>query len=347
SAATSAAITPRALTVQASGVDRVYDGGVAAGATLSDNRVGGDALTLASGAASFADKNVGAAKAVSVSGIVVGGADAANYTFNSTAGASASITPAALTITANDAGKSVGQQNPAFSANYSALQGSDTVASALTGALVLNTPATNASVAGDYGITPSGQQGANYHITFVDGVLKVNTVAALTNVVNSAIAMTAVTPSLGNMVGPNQLSLTTPGSTGGSQGTLTLALNAPAPASSFSTSFPATATATATPAPSSDGGANSGASNTASNGGSNSSSNSSSNSGSDSGSGVTTTASVSSSSGTTASGGTTRGGAAPAVRSTASVVTNMLPGLNLTVIDLGVKLPNNVKNTGE
>ncbi len=53
-------ITQRALTVSATGVNKVYDGTTNAAATLSDNRVTGDildALSYASG--SFADKNVG------------------------------------------------------------------------------------------------------------------------------------------------------------------------------------------------------------------------------------------------------------------------------------------------
>src|SRR5205823_306306 len=44
-ASTTANITPRALTVTASGVNKGYDGTTAASATLSDNRISGDALT--------------------------------------------------------------------------------------------------------------------------------------------------------------------------------------------------------------------------------------------------------------------------------------------------------------
>ncbi|MBY0578964.1 MAG: hypothetical protein K2P57_07960 [Burkholderiales bacterium] len=95
-----AAITPAALTVSATGTNRVYNGLTADAVTLSDNRIAGDALTLANAAANFADKNVGVGKAVSVTGITVTGTDAANYTFNTTANTSANITPAALTVTA-------------------------------------------------------------------------------------------------------------------------------------------------------------------------------------------------------------------------------------------------------
>ena len=105
-AATTADITARALTVAATGQNRVYDGTVNANVTLSDNRVAGDVLTLGNTAATFADKNAGNAKAVSVSGINVTGTDAGNYTANTTAATTADITPASITavtgITAQD-----------------------------------------------------------------------------------------------------------------------------------------------------------------------------------------------------------------------------------------------------
>ncbi|MDD5336627.1 MAG: YDG domain-containing protein, partial [Rhodoferax sp.] len=69
-------ITPKALTVSATGVNKVYDGGNVASVILRDNRVAGDVLSLSDTSASFADKNVGTAKAVSVSGISVAGTDA-------------------------------------------------------------------------------------------------------------------------------------------------------------------------------------------------------------------------------------------------------------------------------
>ncbi|HAT31714.1 MAG TPA: hypothetical protein DCW29_12945, partial [Janthinobacterium sp.] len=81
-ASTTADIAAARLNVLASGVNKVYDGATGATVILADNRIAGDALTLASGGANFADKNAGAGKAVSVSGIVVGGADAGNYIAN-------------------------------------------------------------------------------------------------------------------------------------------------------------------------------------------------------------------------------------------------------------------------
>jgi hypothetical protein len=88
---TTSTITPRALTVSASGTNKVYDGQQSAAVTLGDNRVGGDILSLSNSSATFSDKNVGTGKTVSVSGISVTGADAGNYIFNTTASTSADI----------------------------------------------------------------------------------------------------------------------------------------------------------------------------------------------------------------------------------------------------------------
>ena len=72
------AITARPLTVSYTASNKNYDGSTTATVTASDNRVSGDVLTLSQSAA-FADKNVGTGKTVGVSGISIGGTDAANY----------------------------------------------------------------------------------------------------------------------------------------------------------------------------------------------------------------------------------------------------------------------------
>ncbi len=100
-----ASITPRALTVSAIGVNKVYDGLANATVTITDNRVSGDILGVSYSAA-FADKNAGAGKFVAVSGINLSGTDAGNYVANSIAGTSAAITPATLTINASGVDKS-------------------------------------------------------------------------------------------------------------------------------------------------------------------------------------------------------------------------------------------------
>ncbi len=103
-ATTTADITARALTVSVSGVDKVYDGTTAATIGYADNRVAGDAF-VAAGTASFADKNVGSGKTVSVSDIGLSGTDAGNYTVNTTATTTADITARALTVSVNGVDK--------------------------------------------------------------------------------------------------------------------------------------------------------------------------------------------------------------------------------------------------
>ena len=68
-ASTTASITPRTLTVSATGQDKVYDGTTSATVSLSDNHLGSDDVTDSYSSATFADKNVGSNKTVSVSGI--------------------------------------------------------------------------------------------------------------------------------------------------------------------------------------------------------------------------------------------------------------------------------------
>ncbi len=104
-ATTTASIALRTLTVTATAQDKVYDGGTSASASVSGDSVGGDEVTVASTGASFADKNVGAAKTVTVSGISVSGADAANYAVAPTATTTASITRRALLVSASSVGK--------------------------------------------------------------------------------------------------------------------------------------------------------------------------------------------------------------------------------------------------
>jgi hypothetical protein len=90
---TTANITARTLMVTATGVNKVYDGTTTATVTLADNRVGGDVFTDSFSNASFADKNVGVGKTVSVTGISISGPDAGNYALvSTTASTTADIT---------------------------------------------------------------------------------------------------------------------------------------------------------------------------------------------------------------------------------------------------------------
>jgi biopolymer transport protein ExbD len=98
--ATSAAdITPRAITVTATGVDKIDDGTTTATVTLSDDRVSGDILTDNYVSATFADSTPGTNKTVTVTGISISGTDSSNYTLTSTT----ATTTATITVKENPA----------------------------------------------------------------------------------------------------------------------------------------------------------------------------------------------------------------------------------------------------
>src|SRR5262249_25852384 len=171
-ASTTADITARALTVSATGVNKVYDGSTNATVTLSDNRVAGDSLSTSYTSASFANKNAGTAKTVSVSGIAISGADAANYTANTTATTTANITAKALTVTGITANDKVYSATTAATLNTGGatlvgVVSGDTVTpntASATGAFADKNVGTGKTVTVS-GVALSGTDAANYSVT--------------------------------------------------------------------------------------------------------------------------------------------------------------------------------------
>jgi hypothetical protein len=91
---TTADITPRDLTVSATGVNRLYDGTTHATVSLTTDKLDGDQVVAGHTGASFADRNAGNGKAVTISGISISGDDAGNYKLlNTTTNTTANITP--------------------------------------------------------------------------------------------------------------------------------------------------------------------------------------------------------------------------------------------------------------
>jgi trimeric autotransporter adhesin len=174
SATTTANITPLAITIAATGANKVYDANTAdAGATLASSGVlAGDTVSFTDTSATFADKNVGTGKTVSVSGISAGGTDAGNYSYNTSAATTANITPATLTVTGTVAANRTydGAVTDTLSgASLSGVLGSDTVIlgndtigtfndkNVGTGKSVTTAMAISGTDAGDYTLTqPSG-----------------------------------------------------------------------------------------------------------------------------------------------------------------------------------------------
>jgi hypothetical protein len=104
SASLQASISVRTLNVAFSGIDKVYDGTVAAQVSASDDRVPGDQLDI-DRLAVFPDRHAGAARPVAVTGIALRGTDAANYSTASSASTTATISVRPLaTWTATSAG---------------------------------------------------------------------------------------------------------------------------------------------------------------------------------------------------------------------------------------------------
>jgi Ca2+-binding RTX toxin-like protein len=173
SATTTASIGRRGLTVVATGLNKVYDASDAATVTLADNHLAGDQVSATDAAARFdAGKNVGTAKAVSVSGIAISGADAGNYTVNATASTTADITRKVLTVKADDQTRVFGDPNPALS--YT-ITGSVETGYVPSGGPDLSTAATTTSDAGSYAIAtgPGTLAAANYSFATQPGTLTV------------------------------------------------------------------------------------------------------------------------------------------------------------------------------
>jgi YDG domain/MBG domain (YGX type) len=173
-ASTTADITQRDLTVSASGINRVYDQTTGASVTLSTNAVLGDAVSAAYTRASFADKNVGTGKPVSVSGISISGTDAGNYHLTSTtASTTATIAPRAVSLRADDKAKILGAADPPLT--YTILSGALAGGDSWTGLLTRDP----GEAVGSYTIrrgtltVNDGDTGNDYTLSVTTGTFKI------------------------------------------------------------------------------------------------------------------------------------------------------------------------------
>ncbi len=158
-------ITARALTISATAANKEYNGSTAANATLSDNRISGDALTVTYTSATFTDTNVGVGKGVTVSGIALSGTDAGNYSANTTATATANITTRPLAVTAEAKSKVFGDTDPVLTFSAPLLLTGDVLSGSLTRA-----PGQDV---GAYAITQGTLANANYAITYTGALLSI------------------------------------------------------------------------------------------------------------------------------------------------------------------------------
>ncbi|HEV2692429.1 MAG TPA: YDG domain-containing protein [Verrucomicrobiae bacterium] len=162
---TTANISSRTLTVVASGQSKVYDGTTNASVTLSDNRLTGDTLTNVYTSASFANKNVGNGKTVTVTGISLAGLDAGNYGLgNTTATTPANITVRTLNVTATGIGKAYdGTTNASVALNDDRVSG-DSLTDTYTVASFTDKNAGTGKSINVMGIQFTGTDAANYSL---------------------------------------------------------------------------------------------------------------------------------------------------------------------------------------
>jgi hypothetical protein len=158
-------VTPKALTGMASAPDKVYDGNTTAAPVLSITAglVNGESVT-AIGTGTFNSKDVLTADTVTVKSTqLVDGTSglASNYSLTAGQTATAHISPAELTVTADSASKTYGQAIPTLSGSVTGFVGSDTLANATGGTEIFSAAATGSTDAGSSAITGSGLT-ANY-----------------------------------------------------------------------------------------------------------------------------------------------------------------------------------------
>jgi len=180
-------VTPRPVTVAANSATKVYDNAASSDPSFTYVATGllsGDALSGSLGRAS--------GQGAGSYAINQGSLANANYSIGFT-GNTFTITPASLLISADNAARLIGQNNPAFSATYSGFVAGENVANAgLSGNLLFSTPATSASAPGRYAVVPSGLSSTNYQLSYAAGTL---------TVLPSSWAAVALTPLSANVLG--------------------------------------------------------------------------------------------------------------------------------------------------
>ncbi|WP_343587055.1 YDG domain-containing protein, partial [Herbaspirillum sp.] len=186
-------VNPASLTVTGiTASNKTYDAGTAAtlSGTAAVTALGSDVITVSgTGVGTFANKNVGNGKAVTVSGYTLSGAAAGNYTIVQPTGLTANITPASLAvtgITANNKTYDAGTgATLAGTATVTAL-GSDVVSLGGTGVgTFANKNVGNGKTVTVSGYTLSGTDAGNYTIVQPTGLTA--------NITPASLAVTGVT----------------------------------------------------------------------------------------------------------------------------------------------------------
>ncbi len=195
-AATTATIIQKALTITAQTNTKTYDATTVAAATpLVSGLQGSDTVTGL--AETYANANVGTSKTLSVSAYTVNdGNSGNNYAVSSVNDTTGVISQKAITVTATDTSKVYGSSDPALAYTASTLSGSDTYSGTL------------ARVAGEtVGTYAIGQgtvnAGSNYNITFTAGTFTItigpsSSAVVLTTTTNLDGTKSGTTPTSSN-----------------------------------------------------------------------------------------------------------------------------------------------------
>ena len=193
-ATTTANITAAALTV--SGItasNKIYDAKSTAGLNFSaatfTGMVVGDGLTLVTTSAkgAFASKAVGVNKAVTISGLLVSGTNAANYAFTQPSG-TATIAPASLTVTAKGVNKIYdGTTNATVTLADNRLAG-DAVADAFGSASFASASVGTNKLIFVSGLAVTGADAGNYVLQNTNATTAANITAAKLFVIADSLA---------------------------------------------------------------------------------------------------------------------------------------------------------------
>ena len=167
---TAGVINAAGLTLTAVGNTKTYDGTTNALATPTVSGLQGSD-TVTGLAESYATKNAGTGKTLSVSAYTVNdGNGGNNYSVSTVASSAGVINAAVLTYTANAAGMTYGSAVPGLSGTVSGFVGTDNQGNATTGTLMFTTGATSSSGVGNYAVNGSGLAANNGNYTFVQAL---------------------------------------------------------------------------------------------------------------------------------------------------------------------------------
>ncbi|HEY2050247.1 MAG TPA: MBG domain-containing protein [Caulobacteraceae bacterium] len=206
-------VTPAALTITADNQTKVYGAALPTLTASYSGLVNGDtAASLTTAPTLTTTATASSSVAGGPYAITASGAVDSDYTI-SYAGGALNVTPAALTITADNQSKVYGAAMPTLTASYSGLVNGDTAAS-LTTAPTLSTTGSSASPANTYTITASGAVDNNYTISYVAGTLTIGKAALTITADNQASTYGGSIPTLtasysGFVNGDTAASLTT------------------------------------------------------------------------------------------------------------------------------------------